>query len=185
MEYSTTKNMVISELEAALSAVDETAVEEFIAILEQAKRVFVTGAGRSELSLLAFVKRLTHMGIRATYAGAVNAPPITAKDLLIIGSCSGETAVPVAVARTAKQHKAKIAYIGSNMNSVAAEIADLTVNIPHCAKTGQGKNAESQQPMNSLFEQSLMLLLDIVAFMMIRRNGIDEAELRRNHANLE
>ena len=58
IEYTFVKNMVLSELAAVLSVVDETAVNEFIAMLEQAGRVFAAGVGRPQLSLLAFVKRV-------------------------------------------------------------------------------------------------------------------------------
>ena len=41
------------------------------------------------------------------------------------------------------------------------------------------------QPMTSLFEQSLLLLGDIVAKMIIERRGLDMKALWRYHANLE
>jgi 6-phospho-3-hexuloisomerase len=43
----------------------------------------------------------------------------------------------------------------------------------------------SQQPMSSLFEQSLLLWGDSVACMMVRNQGIELKKLWRYHANLE
>jgi len=177
--------MVLSELETVLSLVDEKSANDFIDMLEKAGRVFVVGVGRTQLSLLAFVKRLNHIGIDATYVGAINEPAITEKDLLIVGSGSGETAIPVAIAKIAKKHNAKIAHIGSNMSSSVSSMADLTVRIPCRTKLALDSEVDSQQPMSSLFEQSLLLFADIIACMIIQKNKINIKNLWHTHANLE
>jgi len=177
--------MVLAELETVLAAVDEKSVNDFIDMLENAGRVFVVGVGRTQLSLLAFVKRLNHLGIDATYVGAINEPAITEKDLLIVGSGSGETAIPVAIAKIAKKYNAKIVHIGSNMGSTVSSMADLRVRIPCRTKLALDSEVDSKQPMSSLFEQSLLLFSDIVACMIIRRNNINIEKLWHTHANLE
>ena len=185
MDYTSTKNMVLSELETVLSLVDEKSVNEFIEMLETTGRVFVVGVGRTQLSLLALVKRLNHLGIDATYVGAVNEPAITEKDLLIVGSGSGETAIPVAIAKIAKKYNAKIVHIGSNAQSAVSSMADLMIRIPCRTKLALESEVDSKQPMSSLFEQSLLLFSDIVACMIVQRNKINIKELWHTHANLE
>jgi len=44
---------------------------------------------------------------------------------------------------------------------------------------------DSNQPMTSLFEQTLLLLGDIVAKMLIEREDLDMKALWQYHANLE
>lgn len=43
----------------------------------------------------------------------------------------------------------------------------------------------SQQPMTSLFEQSLLLVGDAIAMSMVRKRDIDLDSLWEYHANLE
>jgi len=185
MEYHAYKKEVLSELDTALSAVDTEQVERFIEQLLNARRVFVVGVGRVKLSLLAFVKRINHLGIQATYVGAIDEPAIGPEDLLIAGSGSGETAIPKAIAEIAKKKGAKIVHIGSNTKSPVSALADLVVRIPCRTKLALADEIDSCQPMSSLFEQSLFLFLDITALMIIEKKKINLKDLWHTHANLE
>lgn len=51
--------------------------------------------------------------------------------------------------------------------------------------TAAGDEIRSKQPMTSLFEQSLLLLGDTTAMMMVEDRGIDVGALWQYHANLE
>lgn len=185
MEYKETVQMVLKEEKAALLAVDPEAADRFIEMVLSARKVFVVGVGRVELSLLAMVKRFNHLGIDANYVGAVNEPAITEDDILIVGSGSGETAIPVAIARIAKKFHAKVIHIGSNTQSTVASLSDLVVRIPCRTKLRLEGEIDSTQPMSSLFEQSLLLFGDIVACLIIERKQLDLQELWHTHANLE
>jgi len=185
MNFHDHKNTVLAELDAALSSVDEGQALEFTELLLASRRVFVVGVGRVQLSLLAFVKRLNHLGIAATYVGAVDEPAIGPEDLLVVGSGSGETAIPVAIAKIAKRLGAKIAYISSNVGSSVAGMADITARIPCRTKLALDDEIDSRQPMSSLFEQSLLIFLDVIALMIIEKKNIDWKKLWHTHANLE
>ena len=176
---------MLEEHQAVLSIVDEKEISAFIDSIIAARRIFTVGVGRVQLSLLAFVKRLNHLGIAATYVGAIDEPAITKDDLLLVGSGSGETAVPVAIAGLAKKRGAKIAYIGANKRSTVSKIADLSVCIPCRTKFATEGGIDSIQPMSSLFEQCLLIFLDVVALMLIKRKNIDIKTLWHTHANLE
>lgn len=65
------------------------------------------------------------------------------------------------------------------------EVSSLMVRIPVRTKHYLADEIDSAQPMTSLFEQSLLLLGDIVAKMIIERRGLDMKALWRYHANLE
>ena len=185
MSYQAYKKTVLAELDAALSAVDSGQIECFVNELLASRRVFVVGVGRVKLSLLAFVKRLNHLGIKATYVGAIDEPAIGREDLLIVGSGSGETAIPVAIAAIAKKIGAKIVHIGSNINSTVSALADIVVRIPCRSKLALADEIDSSQPMSSLFEQSLLIFLDITALMIIEMRKINLKDLWSTHANLE
>ncbi len=43
----------------------------------------------------------------------------------------------------------------------------------------------SVQPMGSLFEQSIAILLDIIVLCLMEKHGISSDDMYRNHSNLE
>jgi 6-phospho-3-hexuloisomerase len=43
----------------------------------------------------------------------------------------------------------------------------------------------SLQPMGSLFEQSLMIVLDTIIWMLMEQKGVDSNTMFKKHANLE
>jgi 6-phospho-3-hexuloisomerase len=137
------------------------------------------------LCLQAVTKRLAHLGINAHYVGEITEPAITSKDLLIVGSGSGTTLFPVSIARKAKSFGATVIHIGSNPKSDMKDIADFMVRIPVRTKLYLDDEIESTQPMTSLFEQTLLLLGDIVAKMIIDDRKVNLKELWQYHANLE
>ena len=88
--------------------------------------------------------------------------------------------------KIAKRYNAKIAHIGSNPNSSMAEYEDLFVRVPCRTKLNLPGEIASQQPMSSLFEQSLLLLGDTVAMLVMQEKGLDDLHaLWKKHANLE
>ena len=137
------------------------------------------------LSLQAICKRFAHLGIGAHYVGEITEPAITDKDLLIVGSGSGESLFPVAIAKKAKALGTKVAWIGSNAHSTIAELADYQVRIPVQSKLACPDELRSQQPMTSLFEQTLLLYGDAVARVIVERKALDLMSLWQYHANLE
>lgn len=183
--YSINRKLVLDELNTTLSRIDAAQVEQLIEAILQAEQVFVVGVGRVLLSLQSFVKRLSHLGIRIHYVGEITEPAITPNDLLIVGSGSGASLFPLGIARKAKLIGAKVVHIGSNSQSDMKEIADFMVRIPVRTKLYLEDEIDSQQPMTSLFEQTLLLLGDIVAKIIIDRKKINLKELWQYHANLE
>jgi 6-phospho-3-hexuloisomerase len=176
---------VLDEIERALAAVDPADVDALVEALLAAEKVFAVGVGRVMISLQAFAKRLNHLGIATYCVGDVNEPAITGRDLLLVGSGSGESAVPVVIAQIAKEHGARIAHVGSNPHSSLAPITDVFVRIPVRTKLNLPDELGSKQIMSSLFEQCLYLLGDTVSLMIARQQELDLAILWQYHANLE
>lgn len=177
--------LVLNECQTALSRIDPGAVENLLDAILTADRVFFVGVGRVLLSLEAVAKRLAHLGIKTVIVGQITEPAITKDDLLIVGSGSGETLFPVAIAVKAKSFGAKVAHIGSNPDSTLRPLADIFVRIPVQTKLAREGEIESRQPMTSLFEQSLLLFGDSLACMIVSRRHLDVKSLWQYHANLE
>ena len=180
MGYQEKKQIVLDELEKSLGAVKEEEVEQFVDMICDAQQVFVVGVGRVLLMLQAFAKRLNHLGIKANYVGAIDEPAITEHDVLVVGSGSGESVVPLEIMKIAKKYNAKIVHIGSNEHSSMKEYEDLFVRIPCSTKLGLEDEVKSEQVMSSL------LLEDSVVSMIVEKKQIEDVHaLWKMHANLE
>ena len=184
--YSKTCSDITSELERTLHSIDPAQVEQLKDAILQADQVFFVGVGRVMLSLQSICKRLAHLGIKAHYVGEITEPAITEIDLLIVGSGSGASLFPLGIAKKARAAaNCKIVHIGSNPNSEMKDIADFMVRIPVRTKLYLEDEIDSCQPMTTIFDQSLLLLGDILAKMMIEEKGLDMKGLWQYHANLE
>lgn len=175
----------IRECGLALDSIDVNQSEQLLDAIFQAEKVFFAGVGRVLLSLQSICKRFSHLGIDAHYVGEITEPAITEKDILVIGSGSGETLFPVAMAQKAKKLGAKLAWIGSNDQSTIAKLADVVVRIPVQSKLNRCDELKSEQPMTSLFEQTLLLYGDSLSKVILERKGLVLNELWQYHANLE
>ena len=76
-------------------------------------------------------------------------------------------------------------HVGSNPESQMKEIVDFMVRIPVRTKLYLEDEIASVQPMTTLFEQSVLLLGDVIAKMIIEERQLDMKSLWRYHANLE
>ena len=183
--FEAVRGATLRELEAALSLVDPASAERLKDEILTAGKVFFVGVGRVMLALQCIVKRLAHLGLSAHFVGEVTEPAIGPGDLLVVGSGSGSTLFPLAIAGKAKAIGAKVVHIGSNPDSPMKEYADCMVRIPVRTKQYLDDEIDSSQPLTSLFEQCLLLLGDIIAGLIIEEKSLDMKELWRHHANLE
>lgn len=184
-EFSKTYSTVLKELDMALGSMDPESVEKLVDTILEADQVFFVGVGRVMLSLQAMAKRLAHLGIKTHCVGEITEPAITGADLLIVGSGSGTTLFPSGIAKKAKEAGARVVHIGSNPDSGMKELAEFMVRIPVRTKNYLEDEIDSVQPMTSLFEQSLLILGDTIAKMIIDKKKIDIRNLWKFHANLE
>ncbi len=184
-DYTATFHMILCECEKSLDSIRKEDVEILIDEILSAERVFFVGVGRVMLSLEAIAKRLGHCGIHTICVGQITEPAITQKDLLIAASGSGESLIPVGIARKAKSFGARVIMIGSNLESTLASLADFVIRVPVRTKLKKDDEILSDQPMTSLFEQTLLLLGDTIAKIIIEKLSLDMEELWKYHANLE
>ena len=185
-EYRQTVSAVTSEIETTLGAIDPDSVMRLRDEILAADQVFFVGVGRVMLALQCVCKRLAHLGVRAHCVGDINEPAITRNDLLIVGSGSGASLFPLGIAKKARAAAdCTIVHIGSNPNSEMKDIADFMVRIPVRTKLYLPDEIESCQPMTTLFDQSLLLMGDVLAKMIIEEKQLDMKGLWQYHANLE
>lgn len=185
MDYSQTFHMILGECEESLESVRKEDVELLVNEILRARKVFFIGVGRVMLSLEAMAKRLAHCGIDTVCVGQITEPAITPDDVLIAASGSGESLITVGIARKAKSLGVRVVMIGSNPDSTLAGLADLLVRIPVRTKLNRADEISSEQPMTSLFEQTLLLFGDTVAKLIIEKMNLDMDGLWKCHANLE
>ena len=168
-EYSKVCTDVTAELERTLKSIDPSQLERLKNEILKADQVFFVGVGRVMLALQCMCKRLAHLGIKAHYVGEITEPAIKKDDLLIVGSGSGGSLFPLGIAKKARAAvDCTIVHIGSVRTKLYLE-----------------DEIDSCQPMTSLFEQSVLLLGDVLAKMIIEEENLDMKGLWQYHANLE
>jgi len=182
----------------ALELIDDRQVEKMIDILaeayEKSKKILVIGAGRSGLVGRAFAMRLMHLGFNVYVLGETITPSIGKEDIVIAISGSGSTKLIVTAAETAKSVGAKVIAITTYPESPLGKIADHIVFVPGRTKVAKEKDYFARQilgiheplaPLGTLFEDTVMALLDGVIVELMFRLGKEEENLKRQHANIE
>lgn len=116
--------MVIDKISSILSATDDGYNTKLTHMLDQAKRIFVSRAGRSGLICKFLRLALTHSGYDVSVVGEIVTPSIKRGDLLIVISGSGETEQLVAFTKRAREVGANILLISAKGDSTIGDMAD-------------------------------------------------------------
>lgn len=175
------QQLIIDKISGILAATDNSYDQKLTDLLDQAKRVFVSGAGRSGLIGRFFAMRLMHSGYDVSVVGEIVTPSIKAGDLLIIISGSGETEQLIAFTKRAREIGAKILLISAKSDSTIGDLADAVFQVGTSELYGKVKG----MPMGTVFELSTLFFLEAIISHIIHEKGIPEEEMRSRHANLE
>jgi 3-hexulose-6-phosphate synthase/6-phospho-3-hexuloisomerase len=175
------QQMFVSKLNGILVATPENYDEGLTYMLDNAKRIFVSGAGRSGLVARFFVMRLMHSGYNVFLVGEVVTPAIERGDLLIIISGSGETEQLIAFTKRAREVGADVVLISAKSSSTIGDMADSVMQIG----SSEQYSKVVGMPMGTVFELSTLLFLESIISHIIHVKGIAEDEMRTRHANLE
>jgi 6-phospho-3-hexuloisomerase len=180
------KNAVLAELEQTLGRVDAESVERMVGFLEQARTIFIAGAGRSGLMIRSFAMRLAHLGRSVQVVGDVTTRGMAPGDVLLVASGSGETRGILALAQSAVEKGGKVGVITIFPESSLSKLAECVVVIPApTPKIRRASPGTSIQPMGTLFEQSLLIALDVMVMMLMEKLGQTSEQMFKRHANLE
>jgi 6-phospho-3-hexuloisomerase len=175
------QQLILDKITGILEATEESYDEKLTAMLDEAGRIFIAGAGRSKLVGNFFAMRLVHGGYNVNVVGEIVTPSIKAGDLLIVISGSGETEQLVAFTKSAKKIGAKIMLISSKASSTIGDMADGVFQIGREDLYGKVVG----MPMGTVFELSTLLFLESTISHIIHEKGIPEETMRERHANLE
>ena len=175
------QRLIVDKISEILDATDETHADELTELFDGAKRIFISGAGRSKLVGNFLAMRLMHGGYEVSVVGEIVTPSVKAGDLLIIISGSGETEQLIAFTKKAKDIGAKIVLISAKSDSTIGDLADGVFQI------GKSELYEKVKgmPMGTVFELSTLCFLEAVISHIIWEKGIPEEEMKTRHANLE
>lgn len=173
---------VADEIAIAVGSVPDPAIQAALDVLSSANRIYAFGEGRSGLVLRMGTMRLVHLGKLVHIVGDSTTPAIGSDDLMIVGSGSGGTPTTVLIAEQARKIGAGILTITANGESRLAQLADTLLLITTPAKAGTG-TGRSIQPGGTLFEQSMLVLLDSLFLLLAGDNP--EEQIGKRHANLE
>lgn len=101
---------------------------------------------------------------------------------MIIGSGSGETDSLVSLIKKANTLSLDSALITTNLSSTIGRLSNLVLVIP-----AQNKASEQvgKQPMGSVFEQSSLVLYDILILKLMKILNESNESMVKRHANLE
>ena len=188
MNSNEISNAVLEELSFALGGIDDAQVERLADAIMKANRIFVAGAGRSMLMIRGLAMRLMHLNFTAYVVGETVTPAIGEGDILIIGSGSGETGTLTVMAQKAKKLGAQLGLITIYPDSTIGNLADYVVQIMAATtKSDKASVAKSIQPGANTFEQSLLILGDVIVIRIMEKCNIEHGNtvLMKNHANLE
>lgn len=175
------QRLVVDKISEILDATDVAYAEQMTAMFDSARRIFISGAGRSKLVGNFLGMRLMHSGYDVSMVGEIVTPSIKGGDLLIIISGSGETEQLVAFTNKARSVGARIVLICSRAESTIGDMADGVFQI---GKDDSYKTVKGM-PMGTVFELSTLCFLEAVVSHLIWEKGIAEEEMRERHANME
>ncbi|GGI17843.1 6-phospho-3-hexuloisomerase [Gottfriedia solisilvae] len=176
---------IIKEINLATDQIPDDAAEKLVDAIVQSNKIFVAGAGRSGFMVKSFAMRMMHMNLDSYVVGETITPNLEKGDMLIIGSGSGETKSLISIAQKAKSLGGVVVLVSIFPESSIGKLADITITLPGSPKDKSKNHYQTIQPMGSLFEQTLLLLLDAVILRYMEKMGLDSQTMYGKHANLE
>ena len=175
---------ILKENSVLASKLNYSEIATLITEINTANRIFIIAAGRSGFSMRSAAMRLMHLGLKVFFVGDTTTPAITSGDLLIAASGSGTTSTIVRAAEKSVGAGATVVALSTNATSPLAALAKHIIIIPAAEKQDHGGEL-SIQYAGSLFEQSLLLLMDAVFQSLWKTQGAPAEELWKRHANME
>ncbi len=166
--------------------IDMRKVQELIEAIEDARSIFVMGAGRSGFVAKAFAMRLMHLGYNVYVVGETVTPRIRREDLLIAISGSGETTSVVNISRKAKELiGSKLVAITQNKDSTLAKMSDIVVLLKGKTKMERNDEIAKIAPLGTMFELTALIFLDGLVAELMNLKNLTEKDLEARHAVLE
>lgn len=186
-------DLILERIRDICARIPPEEFQSFVTAILEAPRIYVSGAGRSQLMAKAFAMRLVHLNRKVFVVGDTITPALRAGDVLLAVSGTGETASVVNEARVAKEMAGRVLVVTGNRNSPLAALSDVLVEIPAPPVRRKVEDYELRQlkgpeevltPLGSLFELSALIFFESCVVELMRKLGIGEEDMARLHANL-
>lgn len=177
---------ILGELQLLVARLNDAEGKEFLDRVQKARRVYVTGQGRSGLIVKTFAQRLMHLGLAVHVADEITTPRIGPGDLLLACSGSASTRITQDAMSSALEAGAAVVLITANPDGAMGDFADLLIALPAAlgGEIQEGK-VPSVQPQRSLFEQALLLYLDAAVLALRDRLKVPDEQMAKRHTNIE
>lgn len=172
------------ELETVFENIHVDTLDDFTVALQNGRRLFFLGAGRSGLAVKMAAMRFMHLGLAVHAVGEVTCPAIAENDVLLVVSGSGRTPMILNAASTARAAGASVLVITTSAQTPLAEYAQQQIVLPAAVKDAH-RNTVSVQYAGSLFEQATVILLDALFHLMWKQSDLPAEALWARHANME
>lgn len=185
MDYGELSKKITGELAAVFERLDKKSIESFIDEILKAKRIITIGVGREGLSSRAFTMRLMHLGFDVHWIWDDTTPSLGKGDLLVATSGCGEIGHIHYVVEKAKSRGARVALVTGDPYKKTAPLADCVLFVPASVYLGTADVVPSCQPMGNLFEQSLLVIFDMIVMDLTGRVKMTKEKMEGNHRNLE
>ena len=177
--------LILKEIDTVLDSSNYNQSGEFLKSILNANNIVVFGAGRVGFAMRGFSMRLNHLGFKSFFLSDGNVPNTKEGDLLIVGSGSGNTISVANIVLLAKKNGLKVISITANDKSVIAKESDQVIVLKCQTKEDENLQRYSKQPMTSLFEQSLSIILDSLILRLMEAKSETHKSMLNRHNNLE
>ncbi len=184
-DYGAMAGQAAEEIRAATAGVQPAQYAALITTIAGAGRVVCYGVGREGLMMRALAMRLYHMGVDAHVVGDMSTPPVGPGDLLIVSAGPGSFSTVMGLIGVAKGAGARVACVTATADGAAAQASDVVLVIPAQTMASDQGAAASVLPMGSLFEGAQYLTFELLILALRDHLGVDPAEMRARHTNLE
>ncbi len=173
-----TLDEIIAGCRRAVGSVDPSCTEILIDWIQQCRKVFIYGSGRSGLIGQLFAVRLVQLGLDVHFVGEMTTPIIGKGDLTLLISFTGKTSSVVQTARIAKRIGSYIICVTGIGGSPLTKVSDTSIvlDVPH------GNGLDKVAPLGTIFEDSSLLFFDCVVSELMSRGDISEEDMRNRHA---
>ena len=177
------QEVILNKLSTVLKDTDVEFANCVKSAIDNANRIFITGAGRSGLVARFFAMRLMHCGYRVYMVGEIVTPSLKKDDLLILISGSGSTETLIPLANKAKILGALVALISMKSVSTIGNTADMVLPIGNL--NSSSFDVTDGMPMGTVFELSTLVFLESILAEIVNQKGLNDDSMRALHANLE
>jgi 6-phospho-3-hexuloisomerase len=135
-----------------------------------------------------------HIGYQVYVVGEIVTPAVTAGDVVVAISGSGNTRTISEFGEICKKLNVKLITVTSNNDSVLGRISDLVVIVDTKSRLDHNKeymerqlsgNHKSLAPMGTIFELTAAVSLDSFIAKPMVVKGVDEAAPKKRHTVLE